>query len=86
MTTIKDEMTTIKVDLPKRLASEAKSAGLLEPERIAMVLEEALRKDVIEEFRSYSEKFRASGVAPLTEEEVMAEVKAAREERKRRRQ
>lgn len=75
-------MTTVKLELPERIAKEAQSAGLLEPERLAHVLEEALRREAAEEFFAYSEKLRKAGAPTMSEDEVMAEVKAARENRR----
>lgn len=75
-------MTTIKLTLPERIAKEAQSAGLLEPERLAEVLEDALRQEAAKEFLGYSEKIRSGGAALLSEDEIMAEVKAARKARR----
>lgn len=77
-------MTTITLELPERIAREAQSAGLLEPGRLTEVLEGALRQEAAREFLGYSAKVLESGVTPLTESEVMAEVKAARDARRAR--
>lgn len=75
-------MTTVTVELPEALAEKAAAAGLLESGTLAPILEEALRRKEAAEMFEYADAFSRSGVTPLTEEEVMAEVKAARAERR----
>lgn len=77
-------MATVKLELPERIAREAQSAGLLEPERLAVVLEEALRQEAAKEFLGYSEKIHSGDAPMLSEDEVMAEVKAVRAARRNR--
>lgn len=77
-------MTDITLSLPDDLARQAMSAGLLHEEAIAALLREAIRK--IEVDRLFDTMHRLANVEPaLTEDEIDAEVAAARAERASRR-
>jgi hypothetical protein len=79
-------MTELKVTLPDRLAREAREAGLLSPKAIQRLLREAMRRRVAaREFLSVAERVAAAGVPPMTEDEIQAEIDAARKARRRRR-
>jgi len=77
-------MTTleVKLKLPDALASQAKAAGLLNSEAIGKLLADALRSNAFDEFLSTAEPVEAAGVAPLSPEEIEAEIKAYRAERR----
>jgi hypothetical protein len=77
-------MTTleVKLKLPDTLASQAKAAGLLNSEAIGKLLADALRSNAFDEFLSTAEPVEAAGVAPLSPEEIEAEIKAYRAERR----
>ncbi len=76
-------MTTITLELPEDLAAKARKAGLLRPERSAELISRLLRIESMDRFLAWGDKLRvANGGALLTEEEIMAEVKAARAERR----
>ena len=77
-------MPDITVSLPEELARQAQSAGLLRPEAIAALLREAVRKRQAEQLFTAMDKL-AQVKPALTEEEIDAEVAAARAERARRR-
>jgi hypothetical protein len=77
-------MTNVTVSLPDELAQQAQSAGLLRPEALESLLREAMRKRQVDELFATMDKLAA--LEPkLTEEEIDAEIDAARAERARRR-
>jgi len=79
-------MTELKLTLPDRLAREAREAGLLSPKAIQRLLREAMRRRAGAcEFLSVADRVAAAGVPPMSEEEIQAEVDAARKARRRRR-
>ncbi len=77
-------MSEITLTLPDDLASEAKKMGLFNPTLAASIFRAELRKRRTNRFFSVLDQI-ADDSDPMSEEEVMAEVRAAREERKRRR-
>ena len=66
-------MTTIEIDLPDALAKEAANAGLLVPERIALILREQLR---VERLTTIRHSLAAAPLPPMS---------AARDQRRNRR-
>jgi hypothetical protein len=80
-------MTTLelKLTLPDELAQRARDAGLLTPQALERLLNEALRrKQAADSLLSIADRVAAAGIAPMSMEEINAEVKAARAERKQR--
>jgi hypothetical protein len=77
-------MVSVTVQLPEDLAQAAKSAGLLKPESLEALLREAMKKRQVDKLFATMDKLAA--LEPkLTEEEIDAEIAAARAERARRR-
>jgi hypothetical protein len=79
-------MTTtveIKLDLPDELAAEVRRMGLLDPETLQSVLREAVRSRIVERLFEARKRIAASGIAPLTIEDVQAEIDAERAARRR---
>lgn len=75
-------MTTLRIELPDTTAQAASAAGLLTPQALDRLLNEALRKrEVANSLLSIADRVAAAGIPALTMEEVNAEVKAARAER-----
>jgi hypothetical protein len=78
-------VTKIQIELPDATAQAAQAAGLLTPQALDRLLSGALRKqhagDVL---LSIADKLVAAGVEPMSMEEIVAEVKAVRAERKQR--
>lgn len=74
-------MTELMVKLPDELAQRAKSAGLLTDSAIQRLLEEAMRREAGRRLLQAAQQLHAAGVEPMSEEEIVAEVKAARAER-----
>lgn len=76
-------MTTIQIELSDATAEAARDAGLLTPEALEQILEEALRrKQAAESLLAIAGRVAAAGIAPMSMEEINAEVKAARAARK----
>lgn len=75
-------MTTVEINLPDSLAKEAQAAGLLAPEAITRLIEEAVKREAGKRLLDAMQRLRAANVPPLTEEEIAAEVKAMRAARK----
>lgn len=76
-------MTEVTVTLPDDLAQQARKAGLLRPEALAALLRDAMREGRIERLFSTMDKL-AQLQPPLTENEIAAEIEAARAERRAR--
>ena len=76
-------MTTVQITLPDALAQEATKAGLLAPEKIERMLREGLRAERIERMKAARTTLAAEPLAPMTPEEISAEIDAYRTERRR---
>ena len=77
-------MTNITVSISDELARQAQSAGLLRSEAIEQLLREAMKKRQVDRLFATADKLAA--LEPrLTEDEIDAEIVAARAERARRR-
>jgi hypothetical protein len=78
-------MTKIQIELPDATAQAARDAGLLTPKALEQLLTEALRrKQAADSLLSIADRVAAAGIEPMSMEEINAEVKAARAERRRR--
>lgn len=79
-------MTTLELtlNLPDDLAQRAKDAGLLSNEAIEKLLREQLRRQAGEELRAMLDRAQSTG-APMTEDEVQAEIDAYRAEKRAKR-
>lgn len=77
-------MTTreLTVRLPEPLAGEAEEKGLLRSEEIERLLREELRRRRVDELFDAAERLADLPLPPLTQAEVEAEIKAARNERR----
>jgi hypothetical protein len=75
-------MTELVVKLPDDLARRAESAGLLTDSAIQRLLEEAMRREAGRRLVQVAQRLHAAGVEPMSDEEIVAEVKAARAERR----
>lgn len=76
---------TVKLDLPEDVALKAREAGLLDPARVAGLIERDLKGE--EDQRSFfdiAREIRAEPGTPMTMDEVQAEVDAVRAERRAR--
>ena len=78
-------MTTIQIELPDATAQAARAAGLLTPQALARLLDAAIkRQQAANALLSVAERVAAAGIAPLSMDEINAEVKAVRAERRAR--
>ena len=78
-------MTTIQIELPDSTARAARDAGLLTPQALERLINDALRrKQAADSLLSIADRVAAAGIPPMSMEEINAEVKAARAERKQR--
>ena len=76
-------MSEIVLTLPDDLATEAKEMGLFSPSLAASIFRSELRRRRVNRLFATMDRLAEVG-EPMSEEEVMAEVKAAREERRKR--
>jgi hypothetical protein len=78
-------MTTIQIELPEATAQAAQAAGLLTPQALERLLSDAMRRQqAAARLLAVADEVAAAGIAPMSMEEINAEVKAARAERKQR--
>ncbi|MBI4755853.1 MAG: hypothetical protein HY778_10680 [Betaproteobacteria bacterium] len=77
-------MTEVVVKLPDELAQRAKNAGLLSDSAIQRLLEEAMRREAGRKLMAIAERVHAAGIEPMSDDEIAAEVKAVRAERRAR--
>jgi len=74
-------MTELVLKLPDDLARRAMSAGLLSDGAIQCLLEEAMRRQAGRRLLEIAEGVHAAGIPHVSDEEIVAEVKAVRAER-----
>jgi len=78
-------MTMIQIELPDATAEAAREAGLLTPQALDRLLTDALkRKQAGDALLAIADRVAAAGIAPMSMEEINAEVKAARADRRQR--
>jgi len=77
-------MTMIQIDLPEATAKAARDAGLLTPAALERLLTEAIRRQAADSFLSLADQVAAAGIPEMSMEEINAEVKAVRAERRQR--
>lgn len=77
-------MTELLLTLPDDLARRARSAGLLTDSAIQRLLEEAVRREAGRRLLQVADQLQAAGVPPMSDDEIVAEVKAVRAERRAR--
>ena len=76
---------TIHLDLPDELVKEARENGLLESAPLGDLLATELRRrKAATQLKQVLDEIRAQPGEPMSEEEIVAEVKAARRERRAR--
>ncbi len=74
-------MTTLQIELPDSTAQAARAAGLLTPQALDRLLTQALRRRAAaDSLLSIADRVAAAGIAPMSMQEINAEVKAARAE------
>jgi hypothetical protein len=76
---------TIKLDLPEGLFEQARQMGLLDNQRVAdLVADEVRRRNTGKELKKVLDEIRSAPGEPLTMDEIGAEIKAARADRRAR--
>ncbi|MDA8108796.1 MAG: hypothetical protein M0015_09235 [Betaproteobacteria bacterium] len=78
-------MTEVTIRLPDELAKQAEAAGLLSPEGIERALREALRREAGRRILEIRTKLQSDGTPPMSEEDIQAEIDAARAARRAKR-
>ncbi|MGE3104121.1 MAG: hypothetical protein AB7F83_02595 [Lysobacterales bacterium] len=74
-------MTTIQIELPDGTAKAARAAGLLQPQVLARLLNDAIqRRQAADVLLGIADRVQALGIPPLSMSEINSEVKAARAE------
>lgn len=77
-------MATIQIDLPDETVKAAQEAGLLTPQALARLIAEAVRRrQAIDSLLSIADRVAATGIPPMSMEEICEEVRAVRAERRR---
>jgi hypothetical protein len=76
-------MTNVTVSLPDELAQRARRAGLLSDHAIGRLLEDAMRRHAGRKLLKVTQDIRTAGIPPMSDDEIMAEIKAYRAERRR---
>ncbi|HOY57292.1 MAG TPA: hypothetical protein PK640_04035 [Verrucomicrobiota bacterium] len=76
---------TVQLDLPEEIIRDARSFGLLETKRMTAILaEEVRRRRAGQELKEMLDQVRCAPGEPMTMQEINAEIKAARAERRAR--
>lgn len=76
--------TTIRITLPDATVEAARATGLLTPEALNRLLNNAMqRQRAADALLAIADRIAAAGGTPMTMDQINAEVKAARAERKR---
>lgn len=73
----------MEIELPDALATQAKQAGLLEPEALERMVREALLAKRVEGLAQARDLLAANPLPPMTPEEIQAEIDAYRSEVRR---
>lgn len=73
----------VNLDLPDSLAKEASNLGLLEPQALQNMLREAVRRRHMARLTEARERVAATGIPPLTMEEIQTEIEADRAGRRK---
>ena len=77
-------MTELVIHLPDDLEERARNAGLLSDSAIQTLLEDAIHRQAGQRLRAVVETIHAANIPPMTMEEIDAEVKAVRVNRRAR--
>lgn len=75
-------MTELKVVLPDTLARDARKAGLLTQKAIEALLREAMRRRAARAFLSNAQQVAKAKIPAMSEDEIQAEINAARKARR----
>ena len=72
----------ITLNLPDELARRAQNEGLLNAEAMQRMLEDTLRRAAGQRLLEIADRIHATGIEPMSEDEVAAEVRAYRAEKR----
>ena len=75
-------MTEFTVTLPDDLARKARDAGMLNAEGIERALRDALKREAGRKLVEISRSMQTTDLSQMSEEEIQAEIDAARAERR----
>jgi hypothetical protein len=76
-------MTKVQIELPDATAEAARDAGLLTSASLDRLLTDAIRRrQAADSLLKIADRIAEAGIAPMSMEEIDAEVKAVRAERK----
>jgi hypothetical protein len=75
-------MTTVQIDLPDALEQRARSLGLLSDSAVQKLLEDAMRRQAGFRLMQTLEPLHSAGIEPMSDEEINAEIRAVRAERR----
>lgn len=78
-------MTELTVTLPDELARKAEAAGILNAEGIERAIRDALKREAGRKLVEVAKSMQAADLAPMSEEEVKAEIDAVRAARRAKR-
>ena len=77
-------MTKLQIELPDTTVQTARAAGLLTPQALDRLLTQALRRRAAaNSLLLIADRVAAEGIAPMSMQEINAEVKAARSARRK---
>lgn len=72
----------ITLNLPDELARRAQSEGLLSTQALQRMLEDTLRRVAGQRLLEIADRIRAAGIEPMSEEQIDAEVRAYRSDKR----
>jgi hypothetical protein len=72
----------LKLNLPDNLARQAEGAGLLTPDGVRHLVEAELRRRSADHFFDTADRLADLDLPPLSDDEIQAEIDAARAERR----
>ena len=72
----------ITLNLPDELARRAQNEGLLSAEAMQRMLEDTLRRAAGQRLLEIADHLHAAGIEPMSEDEVAADVRAYRAEKR----
>ena len=76
------KMTTIQLEIPEEMAESIREQGLMNPDGLREMLRDSLRVKANVYFKDLAGRVERLGIPPMSEEEIQAEIDAARAERK----
>ncbi len=77
-------MSEVVLTLPDNIVEEAEEFGLFKPLIITSMLKEEIRRRKVNKFFEAADRLAALGGEPMTNDEINAEIAAARRDRRRR--